>query len=238
MTELISVRIDETNDTFTNGVKDKLLTSLPTMSTESLEWLVMEHFQFSVANVAFLQKATDCTKKFAEPGVAVELQRNCDEENGHAAMYKQAMHNVGTDMDQRVEFPATTAFLASIDDLCGPDPSRALGSLYATETAAIFEHEVFYEISREICERRGVPFEGSLIKRFHDIHLEDGVEQGHKDGLAAFVDLDQAGTEMNGGEPVDRDKVDKGAMDAIAIMRVWWDALLGKAFAVPAGAAS
>lgn len=208
------------------------------MSTESLEWLVMEHYQFSVANVAFLQKAVDCTKQFAESGIAVELQRNCDEENGHAAMYKQAMRNVGTDTDQRVEFPATTKFLAAIDELCAPDPSRALGSLYATETAAIFEHEVFYEISREICDRRGVPFQGSLIKRFHDIHLEDGVEQGHKDGLAAFVDLDQTGTHRGAGEPVDRSKVQKGAMDAIDIMRVWWDALLGKALAVPAGATS
>jgi hypothetical protein len=238
MTERISVQIDETNDAFTNAVKDKILKGLSSLSTESLEWLVMEHYQFSFANCGLLQKAVDCTKKFAEPGVSVELQRNVDEEDGHAPMYKKGMLDVGTDMEQRVEFPATTRFLAAVDALCAPDPSRALGSLYATETAAIFEHEVFFEICREICDRRGIPYEGSLIKRFHDIHLEDGVEQGHKDGLAAFVDLDQAGKEVGEGEPVDTEKVRKGALDAIAIMRVWWDALLERVFPVTADSAA
>lgn len=119
-----------------------------------------------------------------------------------------------------------------------PGPSRALGALYATETAAIFEHEVLFEICREISDRRGFPYEGSLIKRFHDIHLEDGVEQGHKDGLAAFVDLDQTGATFTEGEAIDREVVRQGGLDAIQIMEVWWDALLGKALAEPAGTAA
>lgn len=233
MSDLLSAHIDEVNDAFTGAVKDKLLKSLSSMSTESLEWLVMEWYQFSFANAELLQSAVECTKKFAEPGVSVELQRNLDEEDGHAPMNKQGMLNIGTDMDKRVEFTATTTFLANVAELCAPNPSRALGALYATETAAIFEHEVFFEICREICERRGFTYEGSLIKRFHDIHLEDGVEQGHKDGLASFVDLDTTGAGQAAGEPIDPAQVRAGALDAIKVMQVWWDALLEKAFAEP-----
>ncbi|WP_329571753.1 hypothetical protein [Kitasatospora sp. NBC_01266] len=238
MTERLSVQIDERNDAFTTAVKSRLLGDLSAISTESLEWLVMEHYQFSYANKDLLQQAVECTRKFAEPGVSVELQRNVDEEDGHAPMYKQGMLDVGTDMDQRVEFPATTTFLAEVAALCAPDPSRALGALYATETAAIFEHESFFEICREICDRRGLPYEGSLIKRFHDIHLEDGVEQGHKDGLAAFVDLDQRGSEPADGAAIDGEQVRQGALDAIEVMETWWQALLGKALAETTSAAA
>jgi hypothetical protein len=238
MTERLSAQIDEHNDAFTSAVKSKLLKALPTASTESLEWLIMEHYQFSFANCELLQTAVETTKKFAEPGVSVELQRNVDEEDGHAPMYKQGMLNVGTDMDQRVEFPATSKFLAEVKELCAPNPSRALGALYATETAAIFEHEVLFEICREISDRRGFTYEGSLIKRFHDIHLEDGVEQGHKDGLASFVDLDQTGAELTGGEPVLAAEVRQGGLDAIEVMRAWWDLLLAQALPESAGTAA
>ncbi|MCL6300753.1 hypothetical protein ACFXN2_04645 [Streptomyces kronopolitis] len=227
MAERLSVQIDAENDAFTDAVKGQLLQNLPEIDTAALEWLVMEHYQFSFANKELLQKAVDCTKKLADSGVSTELQRNVDEEDGHAPMYKKGMLQAGTDMDQRVEFLPTTRFLADVDALCAPNPSRALGSLYATETAAIFEHEVLYEICREICDRRGFTYEGSLIKRFHDIHLEDGVEQGHKDGLAAFVDLGPDAADGD-GEPIDMDEVRKGALDAIRVMRVWWDALLNK----------
>ncbi|MCB5911840.1 hypothetical protein [Streptomyces pinistramenti] len=232
MTERLSVQIDERNDAFTNAVKDQLLKALPQVGTASLEWLVREHYQFSFANKTLLQKAVDCTKKLADKGVSTELQRNVDEEDGHAPMYKKGMLEAGTDMDERVEFAPTTRFLADVDALCAPDPSRALGSLYATETAAIFEHEVFYEICKEICDRRGFTYDGSLIKRFHDIHLEDGIEQGHKDGLAAFVDLGPDAADGD-GDPIDMAEVRKGAMDAIAIMQVWWNALLEKTLTGP-----
>ncbi|MFF4968225.1 hypothetical protein [Streptomyces sp. NPDC001037] len=238
MSERLSAEIDVVNDAFTSAVKSRILGALPGLDTQTLEWLVMEHYQFSFANTGLLQAAVECTRKFAEPGVSAELQRNVEEEDGHAPMYKQGMLNIGTDMDRRTEFPATTAFLAGVADLCAPDPSRSLGALYATETAAIFEHETFFEICREISERRGHAYEGSLIKRFHDIHLEDGVEQGHKDGLAAFVDLDQSGREFPGGEAIDRERVRQGALDAIEVMRVWWDALLEKTLPRRVGAAS
>ena len=171
------------------------------------------------------------TARLAEQGVAVELQRNANEEDGHARMYKQAMLDVGTDVDQRVEFRPTTQFLARVGELARSDPSRALGALYATETAAIFEHETFFEIWKQICHRGGIPYDGGRIKAFHDLHV-DGVEQGHKDGLAAFVDLDQP--PQTQGLPVNKDVVEHGALAAIEAMQTWWGAMFELARVAPA----
>ena len=229
----LSQKIDERNDRFTNGVKACLIPELPNLETSTLEWLVMEHYQFSFTNVGLLKSGVASTSKLAEQGVAAELQRNADEEDGHARMYKQAMLDVGTDVEQRVEFPPTTRFLAEVGTLTQPDPSRALGALYATETAAIFEHETFWEICKEICDRRGIAYQDSRIKAFHDLHL-DGVEQGHKDGLAAFVDLAAPPQPAAEGLAVNNDEVELGALQAIDAMQTWWDAMLDKAKVAPA----
>lgn len=232
--EKLSKKIDDENDAFTSSVRQVLLRDLPGVDEKTLEWLVMEHYQFSLANRdVILLQGVAATASLANKGVTVELQRNADEEDGHAPMYKQAMRNIGTDMDERVEFPPTTRFLSTVTELSASNPSRSLGALYATETAAIFEHEVFLEICREIAQRRGYTFEGSLIKHFHDLHLDGGVEQGHKDGLAAFVDVDDPG-DPSQGDVIDKDEVHRGAMAAIDAMRGWWDALLGRA--LPAAA--
>lgn len=224
----LSERIDIVNDRFTNRVKSAVLNRLPDLDTETLEWLVREHWQFSSTNVELLGIARDTTARFANQGVTVELQRNLDEEDGHAKMYREAMRLVGTDVADRAEFPPTTRFFDQVRALSTGDPSRALGTLYATETAAIFEHQTYYEICREICERRNIPYEGSLIKKFHDIHLDEGVEQGHKDGLAAFVDVAEPAPTGAQGEPVDTAAVERGAYEAIRAMEAWWDALLGE----------
>lgn len=223
----LSQRIDERNDKFTGTTKKRLLDEVPNLATESLEWLIMEHYQFSFANVGLLSLARDATAELANKGVTVELQRNIDEEDGHAPMYRQGMRDIGTDVDKRVEFKPTTEFLEKVRRLSAPDPSRALGTLYATETAAIFEHETFYELCKEVCERRGFTYEGSLIKRFHDIHLDEGVEQGHKDGLAEFVDVGDASSDGE-GEPIDKAALEAGAYAAIEAMQVWWDAMLDR----------
>ncbi|MEO6502511.1 MAG: hypothetical protein ABIQ09_11430 [Jatrophihabitantaceae bacterium] len=224
----LSERIDVVNDEFTNRVKSTLLARLPSLSTEVLEWLVKEHYQFSFTNVELLGVARDSTARLANPGVAVELQRNMEEENGHAAMYRRAMRAIGTDVDERSEFTPTSEFFGKVRMLSGAAPSRALGALYATETAAIFEHQVFDEISEAICDRRDLAYEGSLIKKFHDIHLDEGVEQGHKDGLAEFVDVAEPGPAAGAGEPIDAAELEQGAYDAIAAMTTWWDALLAE----------
>ena len=224
----LSERIDVVNDRFTNRVKSDVLGRLPELDIETLEWLVREHWQFSSTNVELLGIARDTTARFADQGVTVELQRNLDEESGHAQMYREAMRRVGTDVADRAEFVPTSQFFDRIRELSSGDPSRALGTLYATETAAIFEHQTFDEICRQICERRDLSYDGSLIKKFHDIHLDEGVEQGHKDGLAAFVDIAEPAPAGAAGEPVDSDSVERGAYDAIAAMEVWWAALLGE----------
>jgi hypothetical protein len=57
------------------------------------------------------------------------------------------------------------------------------------------------------------------------------VEQGHKDGLAQFVDLGETGTPANGA--INRDSVLRGAMEAIEVMKTWWAALLERALGKP-----
>jgi len=220
----LSRAIDAKNLAFTSEFKRRLR-DLSEIPDEALEWLTMEHYQFSFANKGLLKMAIDSTERLAEKGVAEELRRNIAEEDGHAPWYKEGMRLAGTDFDERIEFAPTTTFLKQVAGVAGGASSRALGALYATETAAIFEHEVFYEVCREICHRRGVTWEGSRIKGFHDIHLDGGVEQGHKDGLAAFVDW-QSQTPGSRGEPIERGEVLSGAFAAIDIMYEWWDALL------------
>lgn len=112
----LSVRIDAVNGRFTNRVKSVVLGKLPELDTESLEWLVREHYQFSSTNVELLGIARDSTAKLANQGVTVELQRNMDEEGGHARMYREAMRLVGTDVDDRSEFPPTSRFFDQIRD--------------------------------------------------------------------------------------------------------------------------
>jgi hypothetical protein len=219
----LSERIDAVNDEFTNRVKSWLLDRLPGLSTDVLQWLVKEHYQFSSTNVELLGLARNATAALTDQGATLELDRNIGEESGHAVMYRQAMAEVGTDVDDHVEFRPTTVFFDQIRELSTQNPSCSLGTFYATETAAIFEHQVFYEICREICERRGLTYQGSLIKKFHDIHLDEGVEQGHKDGLAAFVDVAEPAAGPGG---LDSAEVERGAYAAIAAMTTWWDALL------------
>ena len=220
----LSLVIDARNSAFTSAFKHRLR-DLSAIPEEALEWLTMEHYQFSFANKGLLESAIRSTERLAAKGVAEELRRNLNEEDGHAPWYKEGMSLAGTDFDKRVEFAPTTMFLEKVAGVAGGPSSRALGALYATETAAIFEHEVFFEVCRELCCRRGVPWQGSRIKGFHDIHLDGGVEQGHKDGLAQFVD-GESPTDGSGGEQIDSAEVLRGALDAIDIMYEWWDALL------------
>ncbi|MBK8014833.1 MAG: hypothetical protein IPK13_26250 [Deltaproteobacteria bacterium] len=217
-------RIDTKNEQWISATKRRLA-DLSVFSEAQLEWLSMEHYQFSAANKGFLERAIEATSDLCNPGVATELTRNLHEEDGHAPMYKRGMLEVGTDFDRRVEFRPTTEFLATLERLSSDPGSRALGTLYATETAAIFEHEVFFEICREICHRRNAPWEGTTIKAFHDLHLDGGVEQSHKDGLSVFL---TACTPPNGSglRPLDEDEIYEGAIAAIDAMKHWWTLLI------------
>ncbi|KTD10890.1 hypothetical protein Lgra_1856 [Legionella gratiana] len=229
MTQLTRI-IDHINEQFTATVKSQLL-NLKKFSEPALEWLMMEHYQFSSRNTGFLSTAADTTKLLQEQGVYEELQRNLDEEKNHAALYKRSLAEIGTDIDKRVEFLPTTKFFDTIAQLISTCPSSTLGAMYATETAAIFEHEVFLNISREVVNRRAKQWEKSRLKAFHDMHL-NGVEQGHKDGLGQFVNCateDNSSNTVSKKQVIRKIKVTHGANQAIEAMVEWWNALLTQA---------
>ena len=211
----VSRMLDGRNLQFTSEMKRRLA-KLAGFNESFLEWLMAEHFQFSFHNPAFLSTSAKTADQFEDKAIAKELWRNFLEEKSHATIYKRSLAEMGTDVAKRVEFAPTTQFFDKIQKLITDSAPSALGAMYATETAAIFEHEVFRDVSREICERRGIDWESTRLKTFHDMHL-DGVEQSHKDGLADFVD-------RNGGSGA---VLDSG-MAAIDAMVVWWNALLGQ----------
>lgn len=213
----LTTEIDEKNLRFTSAVKEGLK-DLSAFSLGGLEWLMLEHFQFSSANPGFLDAAATLTEPLPERGVSRELRRNFYEESGHAAIYRRGLSEAGADPGARAEFAPTRAFLAEVAALTESTPALVLGAMYATETAAIFEHEVFWDISREVCARKGIAWETSVLKGFHDMHLS-GVEQGHKDGLAAFV----------GHGAADDAETRAGADRAIDAMTRWWEALVAEA---------
>lgn len=224
-------RIDYTNYQFTSTVRNQLK-DLNKFTDCALEWLMMEHYQFSARNTEFLATAVNTTKQFKEKDVSEELLRNFNEERNHAAIYKKSLLEIGTNVDKRVEFFPTNEFFDTISKLIISCPSTTLGAMYATETAAIFEHEVFLGISYEIVKRREKNWVNSRLKAFHDMHL-NGVEQGHKDGLGMFVDLakeyDFYANEKNEEQLIDKKNVIIGANQAINAMVVWWKALLKQA---------
>lgn len=216
--------IDQWNAEFTDNAR-KPLQDLSQYSTESLEWLMMEHYQFSFRNCEFLWNSAQTTGAFDTESIKKELIRNYNEESGHAAMYKAALKKVGSDVEAREEFKPTTKFLDSIGELCMAEPSAVLGTMFATETAAIFEHQVFRAISVEVIARRGVGAAGKPLVGFHDIHL-DGVEQSHKDELGIFLRglyADQAVAPKDGDRPtIHPQQALAGGKEAIELMKTWW----------------
>ena len=179
-------------------------------------------------NTKFLAASAELTGQFDTDAVKEELLRNCEEENGHAAMYKAALAKIGTDVETRETFESTENFLDTIGELCDDDPSAVLGTMFATETAAIFEHEVFRDVSVEVINRRESGDRGKSLVAFHDLHL-GGVEQSHKDELGIFLrGLDPAGevAPKDGDRPtIDPKLAMAGAEKAINAMRSWWDDL-------------
>ena len=224
----VSAFIDQRNQAFINHAKAQLK-NLDQYSTEALEWLMMEHYQFSFRNTTFLADAAELTGSFDTDAVQKELIRNHAEENGHAIIYKKALKKIGVDIDTRTEFPSTTHFLDTIGEIVGREPSTVLGAMFATETAAIFEHEVFLEISNEVLKRRKLEEEGKKLVWFHEMHLS-GVEQSHRDELGVFLQglpLDKTVVEKDGHRPtINTQQAVTGAELAIEAMTKWWADLL------------
>lgn len=219
--------LDLENLTFTSAVKDRL-SDLSRFSDTFLDWLMIEHYQFSARNTGFLAAAADVAQKFTNTDIEGELRRNLAEENSHAAMYKRALADIRVDVDNRIEFPPTPYFFYRIAKLIGEDPSRMLGAMYATETAAIFEHEVFRDISKEVIVRRHLSSEGRGLQYFHDMHL-GGVEQSHKDELGIFMVGMKVEDQGAAEGSIDAALALQGGRSAIDAMRQWWQDLLSQA---------
>jgi hypothetical protein len=102
--------------------------------------------------------------------------------------------------------------------------------MFATETAAIFEHEVFKDISHEVLRRRGLEKQGKQLVWFHEMHLS-GVEQSHRNELGVF--LQGLGFNTVVERELDRPTIDtcqavEGAERAIESMRSWWKDLVAE----------
>jgi len=234
ITKDIVAVVDQKNQQFFDNAKAQLV-DLSQYSTQALEWLMMEHFQFSYANVEFLADAVKVTTAFDTDAVKKELIRNHGEESGHAAIYRDALKRINVDLDTRVEFAPTTQFLKTISMLSNKDPSTVLGSMFATETAAIFEHQVFRDVSKEVIKRGNWGEQGEKLVWFHDMHLA-GVEQSHRDELGIFLrglSPDQTIAPQEGDRPtIDVQQALKGAYQAVETMVVWWNAMIAEAQAM------
>ena len=221
--------IDFLNYSFIGSVKSQF-SSLELYTTASLEWLMIEHYQFSLSNTRFLANAAAASESFDTRAVHQELCRNLSEETNHAAIYKSSLMAISLNVDDRKEFISTTNFLNTIDRLSSGSPSAVLGTIYATETAAVFEHEVFKSVSEEVLRRRGIEASGKQLVWFHDMHLS-GIEQSHSNALGIFIEGLAFNTiiHRNLDRPtIDTKQVLEGAELAIQAMSIWWFDLLRK----------
>lgn len=220
---MIRALLDEKNHQFTLAILQHF-NSLNFFSTTYLSWLNLEHFQFSFTNTTFLMQSHLHTKTLYNQGVSEALLANYNEEKNHARLYQKALKKIDLDVNQRQLFLPTSDFFKRIKASLAINASYTLGVMYATETAAIFEHILFKKIAQELCQRSGYDFHNSPLKRFHDLHL-DGVEQAHKDELGQFIaPLDQQGEDPN--LCIQLKQVQEGACAAIEAMKQWWEMLI------------
>ncbi|WP_131783380.1 DUF3865 domain-containing protein [Legionella gresilensis] len=216
------ITLDKRNNQFTAKILN-YFNDLKPYSTPYLEWLSMEHYQFSLNNTRFLMTSHMQTKSLIDQGVSKALLDNYNEEKNHARMYQHALKKIGLDVSRRIPFAATKQFFTKLETMIQCNASRTLGVMYATETAAIFEHTLFKKISDEIYQRHGLRFTNSRLKQFHDLHL-DGVEQAHKDELGIFIDHTKENVDPN--IYLQEKEVLDGAFEAIEAMEAWWSNLI------------
>ncbi len=88
---------------------------------------MMEHYQFSARNTEFLSVAAHIAKQSNLPSIAKELQRNFDEERGHAKIYKKSLAEIGTDVEKRTPFFPTALFFNEISSLISNCAHQTLG---------------------------------------------------------------------------------------------------------------
>jgi hypothetical protein len=144
---------------------------------------------------------------------------NYHEEKDHSQIYRRGLLEHRVYVEERVPFPATDQFLDSLMTLIESSPAHALGALYATESAALLEHQIFNELSRKLSSERHIQYESSVLAGFHGLHLA-GVEEAHARELRAF--LQQRHSELVPELLFD------GARKAVESMNVWWKAMFAR----------
>ncbi|MGY0057750.1 DUF3865 domain-containing protein [Streptomyces sp. LZ34] len=189
---------------------------------EELRFLIHEHSVFSRENPKFLSTAEKSAS--AVPALSEELKRNYLEESGgsdqpnHFDIYSEGLRrSFDFRVDEHVPSEVTVRFVDDVLTLAGSgDESVACGAFYATEAAAIAELELVRDIVEQYGNRRGTPVDTTVVE-FFDLHL-NGVEQEHRDGIAAFIHrADEYG--------LDRAGIQRGFDGAVQAMRTWWGGL-------------
>lgn len=216
--------LDAANLDFTSSVMH-VFQNLSNFDHDKLRWLNAEHYQFSNRNPKFLSDACKKTKTLDCVSVSSALDDNFNEEKDHARWYKNALLELDINVDQRKPFEPTETFFKELDGIIQTSASHTLGAMYATETAAIFEHNLFLSISGHLWQGSREEYINSTIKRFHDLHLE-GVEQAHQDELGVFISKQYMQKDVNPDQFIDQDSVADGAMHAIHLMKDWWGSLI------------
>lgn len=219
--------IAESIDTFTGKV-NKRFGEFTKFSTESLEWLIYEHYQFSKRSCGFLISAAKSSEEFDTDAVNKELQRNIGEESDHVNIYRAALAKMGCDVNNRKKCPATDDFLDEFGKLFTSDSSFALGAIYVSEATAIFELTLLRAAAKEFIARRGLADKSADLIAFYDMHLT-GVEQSHRDELGIFlrgVPPNEPLCPRKGERPtVKPDRALSGGRNAVELMERWWHSL-------------
>ena len=179
-------------------------------------WLVLELFQFSKRNPGLLIKGAEVLSTLDDQRVARTLFENYREESTHPVIYHRCLLEYDIDVEHRHAFQATDQFLEDLMSIISAGPSLALGALYATESAALMEHRILNDLSRNLAATKGIMYEESGLARFHALHL-NGVEEAHARALGAFIRADD-----NVLTPA---TVLRGAEEAIKGMTTWWTAM-------------
>lgn len=179
-------------------------------------WLMLELFQFSRRNPDLLITGAKVLGDLDDQRMARTLFENYQEESTHPVIYEQCLREYDIHVELRQTFPATEQFLDTLMSIIKAGPSLALGALYATESAALMEHRILNDLSRNIAMAKGIRYEESGLAQFHALHL-NGVEEAHARALGAFIQTDDSALLQAG--------VLRGTAEAVQAMATWWRAM-------------
>lgn len=196
-----------------------------TLSVERLESTIVNFSLAARDHPNLLRQGIERTG--AVPRLCAELTRNLDEELGmadgspHYTLLSRGLRaSFALDVDTQGASPGTRRHIETLHGLLAArSVGFVCGVFYATEAAALREVRFLRELTDAYARRVGSPDRGESadLARYYDMHL-GGVEQGHIDGVAEFVDLcDRHG--------MTNDDISDGFMATVRAMRAWWQSL-------------